>query len=155
MKTLFQSIYDELKEKALVQFHTTGVLPSQSIAITKDLMKANFDRSKGLIPAGLLGIANKGYAVVPNAIREGLIIAVFMTNFLLISKHELYGVQPDFFDLDRKNLLWFELNSRIIMIREAYYAHYDKIPTELELIPRKIFDKNIESSIEEIFKLNS
>jgi hypothetical protein len=133
----------------------TDVLPTQSIVITKDLVQVSFDRTRGLIPAGVLGIATKGYALVPNAIREGLVTAVFLTNFMLISKHELYEVQPDFLHINRKNLLWFELNSRVVTIREGFYARYSEIPTRLDLIPHDVMNRNVESTIEEMFKLNS
>jgi hypothetical protein len=93
--------------------------------------------------------------MVPQAIGEGLIVAVFTSHFLTINKHELYKVQADLLYLDRKNLLWFELNSRIILIREAFYARYGKNPVRLDPIPREIFDENVESTIEQMFKLNS
>ena len=155
MKTILSNMYDELKEKALAQFRITGVLPTQSTAISRDLIQAAFSRSKAIIPAGLLGLGTDGYASVPNAIKEGLIIGVFSTNFLLLSKHELYGVQPDFLYLERKNLLWFELNSRIITIREAFYARYGKNPVELDPIPESVFSENVASALEDMFKLNS
>jgi len=155
MKATLTDMYGELKEKALNQFRTTGVLPTRSTAITQNFIQVMFDRGRGVIPAGVLGIATTGYASVPNAIKEGLIVAVFSTNFLLISKHELYGLQPDFLYLERKNLLWFELNSRILTIREAYYARYGETPVKLDPIPREVMDKNVESALEGMFKLNS
>lgn len=155
MKQTLQVIFDELQEKALNTFHMTGTVPIQSIAITNLMMRISFDRLRGHIPAGALGVAKKGYVSAPHAIRQGLILAVFMSNFGNISKHELFDMKPDYLHIDRKNFMWFELNSRVITIREAYYIDYNTTPPELSLIPRSKFDQAVENEVADLFSLNS
>lgn len=151
----FQAIYDELKEKALRGFQVTGVVAPQIVAITRNLIRIPFDRGRAIVPAGVLSVAAKGYVQVPDAIKEGLVIAVFMTHQGNISKHELFDIQPDFLHLDHKNFLWFELNSRITTIREAYYIDYNTTPPELQPIPNEKFSRAVENEVETLFSLNS
>lgn len=155
MKTILQNIYDELKNKALVTFHTIGVVPNQTIAITQDLMHVPFDRLRAVIPAATLGMAPSGYCSVPAAITEGFITAIFAASHGNMAKHELFAIKPDFLHLDEKNFLWFELNSRIINIREAFYIDYSQVPPELQRIPNEQFDKVVENDVVELFKLHS
>jgi len=151
----FTNIYEGLKEKSLNRFRMTGVCPTQSVAITRNLIQVPFDRERGLIPAGVLGIAHQGYILASNAIKEGLIIAVFMAQMGKISKYHLFNMQPDYLNLDRKNFIWFEFNSRILTLREAYYIDYSVTPPELKLIPRATFDEVVENEVENLFRLNS
>lgn len=155
MKQALQLIFEELKEKGINIFRMTGSVPVQSIAVTNMMIRLPFDRGRGHIPAGALGVAKKGYVSAPHAIRQGLILAVFMSNFGHISKHELFDIQPDYLHLDRKNFMWFELNSRVITIREAYYINYNETPPELVSIPRSRFDEVVENEVEDLFSLNS
>lgn len=155
MKRKFQSIYNELKKKALDQFHITSVLPRQSIAITRDLIQVTFDRNKGVVPAGSLGVISKGWIEVRHAIKEGLIIAIFLTDFAHLSNHKLAGVQPDYLNLHLKNLLWFDLNSRILLIREVYYVSHNKNPPKLVKLAPDNANAVVQSEIEGLFKLDS
>lgn len=151
----FVNIFEELKEKALNRFRVTGVCPTQSIAITRNLIQVPFDMQRGLIPAGVLGVAYQGYVLASNAIKEGLVIGVFIAQMGKISKYHLFNMEPDYLHLDRKNFLWFEFNSRILTLREAYYINYSATPPELTLIPRTTFDKVVENEVEDLFRLDS
>ncbi len=155
MKDVIQNIYDELKNKALVTFRTTGVVPTQSFAITQSLIRVPFDRIKAVIPAAALGIGASGYCSVPSAIAEGYVIAIFIASHGNMAKHELFAIKPDFLYLDKRNFLWFELNSRIINIREAFYIDYGQEPPELQRISNEQFDKVVENDVLELFKLHS
>ncbi len=155
MKKVIQDIYDDLKDKALVTFHTTGVAPSQAVAITQDLVRIPFDRIRSMVPACMLGIADKGYCSVPQAISEGFIIAVFVVSYGVMAKHELFAIKPDFLYLDERNFLWFELNSRITNIREAFYIDHSQEPPKLQVISNELFDKVVENDIMDHFKLHS
>jgi hypothetical protein len=155
MKQTLQVIFDELQKKAFNVFRMTGSIPIQSIAITNTMMRISFDRGRGHIPAGALGVAKKGYVSAPHAIRQGLILAVYMSNFGYVDKHELFDIKPDYLHIDCKNFVWFELNSRVITIREAYYIDHNETPPEPVLIPRSKFDQVVENEVEDLFSLNS
>ena len=155
MKNILQDIYNELKEKSLKSLRATGTVANQSIAITQNLLTISFDRDRGMLPAGILGVATKGWVGVPDGIREGLITAIFVANHGNISKHELFDLEPDYIHIDKKNFLWFELNSRIVNIREAYFLDYNHTPPELQPIPNEKFDAVVENEVMELFKLHS
>ncbi|MCK5291842.1 MAG: hypothetical protein KAR39_07490 [Thermoplasmata archaeon] len=155
MKDIIQTIYDELKTKIITIFRTTGEIPNQSIAITQNLMRIPFDRLKGVIPASALGVHPTGYVGIPSAIEEGFVVGIFVSNFGIMAKHDLFALKPDYLHLDKRNFLWFELNSRIINIREAFYIDHNHEPAELQLIPNKLFDEVVENDIIELFKLHS
>ena len=93
MKTIIQEIYDDLKDKALVTFRTTGMAPSQVIAVTQNLVRVPFDRVRAMVPAATLGVAEQGWVSVPDAITEGFVIAVFAVNFGKMAKHELFAIK--------------------------------------------------------------
>jgi hypothetical protein len=155
MKRALQKTYGNLKDKAMTQFHVTGVLPMQSIAITRDFIQMAFNRDRPIIPAGALGIAPKGYIQLLSAIQEGFVVAVFSCHFGNITRHHLFDIEPDYVNLDRKNLLWFELNSRVLTIREAYYVDYSTTPLKLKPISSKKFDNLVYNKVEEMFRLDS
>lgn len=155
MKQILQGIFDDLKSKTLKNLRLIGTVSSQCIAITQNLVCVPFDRDRGMIPASLLGVATHGWTGIVDGIKEGLIAAVFVCNYGNIAKHELFDLEPDFTHLDKQNFLWFELNSRIINIREAYYLDYNYIPPNLQLIPNKKFNTIVENEVLELFKLHS